>query len=106
MRVLFDEDLPIKLRHYLPEHDVVTVTWRGWKGIKNGKLLDLAEQEFDYFITFDQNLPYQQNLSKRKLGVIILVAENDQLHTLARLMPKVEAILNVTRPGEYVHVEE
>jgi hypothetical protein len=35
---------------------------RGWKGIKNGALLNLAAVEFDLFVTSDQNIRYQQNL--------------------------------------------
>jgi predicted nuclease of predicted toxin-antitoxin system len=54
MRILLDENLPRQLRDYLPGHEVMTVTWMKWKGIKNGKLLDLAEAEnFDIFITMD-----------------------------------------------------
>ncbi len=40
MRVLLDEDIPIRLRHYFQrEVDVETVEFRGWKGLKNGALL-------------------------------------------------------------------
>jgi predicted nuclease of predicted toxin-antitoxin system len=105
VRVLLDEDLPVNLRHYIQGHDVETVTWKGWKGIKNGKLLDLAEQEFDVFITFDQNLHFQQNISKRKLGIIVLVASNDQLHSLLPLMPSVEVALLTIAHGEWVYIE-
>jgi len=31
----------------------------GWKSIKNGELLSLAEPQFDLFITSDQGLAYQ-----------------------------------------------
>ena len=35
----------------------------GWGGITNGKLMALAQQSFDVFLTVDQNLEYQQNLT-------------------------------------------
>ena len=57
MRVLLDECVPRKLGRELTEHAVLTVTERGWSGIKNGKLLALAETEFEVFLTVDQNLP-------------------------------------------------
>ena len=62
MKVLLDECVPRKLKRELTEHEVLTVTEYGWSGIKNGKLLTLAEAEFDVFLTIDQNLKYQQNV--------------------------------------------
>lgn len=57
------------------------MTERGWSGIKNGKLLALAEAEFEVLLTVDQNLTYQQNLKSFKLGVLLLVARNNRLKT-------------------------
>jgi hypothetical protein len=68
MRVLLDECVPRKLRRELPGHEVLTVTERGWSGIKNGELLALAQAEFDVFLTIDQNLKYQQNLKAFNIG--------------------------------------
>jgi hypothetical protein len=44
----------------------------GWKSIKNGELLQLAEARFDLFLTSDQNLRYQQNLAGRRIAIIEL----------------------------------
>lgn len=42
-----------------------TLSERGWSEKSNGELLDLAEQEeYEVFVTIDQNLRYQQNLEK------------------------------------------
>ena len=49
-------------------------------GIKNGDLLQLAEGEFDLFITSDQNIRYQQNLTGRRIAILEL-STND-LHCL------------------------
>jgi len=35
----------------------------GWTELDNGALLKAAETDFDAFITTDQNLRYQQNLT-------------------------------------------
>jgi len=53
MRLLLDECVPARLRRALPSHDVSTVVVEGWSGVKNGKLLALAAQRFDAFITVD-----------------------------------------------------
>ena len=63
MRLLPDESVPAKLRRSLPNHAVRTVIEMGWSGVKNGKLLALAANEFNAFVTVDKNLQFQQNLS-------------------------------------------
>ena len=55
---------PAPLRRYLVEHEVVTAFERGWATLKNGELLQAAENEgFAVLVTTDTNLKYQQNLS-------------------------------------------
>ena len=44
----------------------------GWGQLKNGALLSEAESNFDVFITKDQNLKYQQNISGRNLAILVL----------------------------------
>ena len=90
--------------HELSEHEVFTVTKRGWSGIKNGKLLALAEAEFDVFLTVDQNLTYQQNLKSFNIGVVLLVARNNRLKTLLPLMPRVREALENIQAGDFIRV--
>ena len=49
-----------------------TVVGKGWAGITNGKLLTLAQAEFDVFVTVDRNLSFQQHLPKFDIAVILL----------------------------------
>jgi hypothetical protein len=63
---------PVPLRNYLGEHNVATAAEMGWSRLSNGQLLDAAEKQFDLLITTDQALRTQQNLSGRKLAVLIL----------------------------------
>ena len=73
MKILFDQGTPVPLRRYLGGHTVVTVFEQGWSTLANGKLLAVAEQAgFEVFITTDQNLKYQQQLSGRKLAILVL----------------------------------
>ena len=44
----------------------------GWSDLGNGDLLRAAEGRFDVFITTDQNLRYQQNLTARQLAILVL----------------------------------
>lgn len=79
MRVLIDECLPKKLKRELAGHDVITVQEKGWSSKKNGELLRLLDGEFDLFLTADQNLEYQQNLSYTTVAIIVLVAPNNRI---------------------------
>ncbi|MEX1114986.1 MAG: hypothetical protein WEB53_07035 [Akkermansiaceae bacterium] len=42
MRILLDENLDWRLRRFLPGHEVDSVAYIGWSGIKNGLLLRQA----------------------------------------------------------------
>ena len=64
MRVLLDENLDHALRGLLAPHEVLTVAYMGWSGLKNGELLRAAEQSgFDVLLTGDQTLHQEQNLA-------------------------------------------
>ncbi len=104
MNVLLDECIPRKLKHELKGHSVSTVTELGWSGKENGELLRLAEKKFDVFVTVDQNLSYQQNVSKFKIAVIMLMAKDNDIATLRPLLPKVRQTLNSLEAGRVFRV--
>jgi len=105
MRLLLDESVPAKLRRSLPSHAVRTVVELGWSGVKNGKLLALAANDFDAFITVDKNLPYQQNLKTLPVAILVLDAISNELSVLLPLLPELERQLAVLRPRTYVLVK-
>ena len=105
MRLLLDESLPSRLRRSLPGHSVKIVVEMGWGGVRNGKLLVLASQQFDAFLTADKNLPYQQNLAKLPLAVIVLSAHSNELPQLLPLIPLLEKTLATLQPCTYAKVE-
>ena len=72
MRVLLDECVPSPLAKQLQDVTVETTSGMGWASKKNGELIALAEKEFDIFITSDQNLVYQQNLTGRNIAILLL----------------------------------
>jgi hypothetical protein len=61
MKVLLDESLPRKLKYRFGDSfTVFDVKDMDWLGKKNGELLGLIiENQFDFFVTVDRNLPYQ-----------------------------------------------
>lgn len=61
MKLLFDEDLPSKLRYRLrPEHEAVSVQDIGWRGKKNGELLRPMETfGIEALLTGDKQMQHQ-----------------------------------------------
>ncbi|KHD08590.1 hypothetical protein PN36_33190 [Candidatus Thiomargarita nelsonii] len=90
MKLLLDECIDRRLARELKgEHVIKTVPQMGWATIKNGKLLALAETEFDVFITVDRNLSFQQNLPKFNIAVLVLHAGSNRLADLKPLVPQI-----------------
>jgi predicted nuclease of predicted toxin-antitoxin system len=105
MKILLDECLPVDFRLSFPTHDAQTVQWAGLKGEKNGELLRAAEAAgFDILLTVDQGIPYQQDLAKRKLAVIVIRARTNQLEDLLPLVEDVSRALDAIHPGQVIGV--
>ena len=104
MRILLDESLPRDLGLDLIGHETQTVQKRGWAGLKNGALLNVASAEFDALLTGDTNLEFQQNLATLQIAVIVLVAVNNRVETLRPLIPSVLDALKTIQPGQLVRV--
>ena len=105
MRILIDECLPKKLKRELADHTVFMVQEKGWSGMKNGELLRIAENEFDVWVTADQNIEYQQNLSRFNIAVVVLVAPNNRLETLLPIILKLRKALLSIRPHQVVYID-
>lgn len=104
MHVLLDESLPRQLAREIAGHEVRTVRQAGWTGKKNGELLLLASVQFDAFPTADQNLEFQQELSKYQLLILVLVAQSNRLVDLKPLVPKIQVALENVKSGHLVRI--
>lgn len=102
MRLLLDECIDRRLAKEFIGQKIQTVQQMGWAGTKNGKLLTLAEKEFDVFITVDRNLSFEQNLPKFNIAVVVLKAHSNRLADLRPLVPKILAILPNLVKGQAV----
>jgi predicted nuclease of predicted toxin-antitoxin system len=100
MRILFDQGTPVPLRRSLAAHPVETAWQRGWAQLSNGELLAAAEAEgFDLLVTTDQNLRYQQNLSARRIAILVLTVGN--WPALAPHAAHISLTIDSMQPGEY-----
>jgi hypothetical protein len=99
VKVLFDECIDRRLAKAFTGHWTRTVPQMGWAAVKNGRLLRLAEAEFDVFVTVDRNLAFQQHLPKFRIAVAVLRAPSNRLNDLKPLVPLLLAALPSLKPG-------
>jgi len=87
------------MRHLFSGHDCTSVQRRGWRGTKNGALLALAVNEFDLFITSDQNIRYQQNL----LGSSVAIWSFRRMIFAVSVQPAamIQSEIRAMKPGAY-----
>jgi hypothetical protein len=103
VRVLFDQGTPVPLRRHLRSHEVTTVYELSWTTLRNGDLISQAEAAgFDVLVTTDQNLKYQQNLSERRLAVVVLLSTS--WPKIQAKLSAVEVAVDGATPGSYTEV--
>jgi len=100
VKVLFDHNVPHKLRGSLSGHEVATADEMGWSLLENGELLRAAENAgFAVMVTCDKNLSYQQNLLGRELALVVLSTNN--WNVLKLNAPPVMAAVNAAMPSSF-----
>lgn len=105
MKLLVDECVDERLRLLFPGHDCQTARFANLSGLKNGRLLEAAETAgFDVLITVDQNIPDQQNLTGRKIALLILYARTNRLRDLSQLAPAAVSAIASIRPGDVARI--
>ena len=94
-KVLLDENLPVKFKYRLQDVcEIYTVTDKGWNSLENGDLIvSMQNDAFDYLITSDKNLQYQQNLSKYLISFIILNVTDNNYESILPMLEKIKQIL-------------
>ena len=76
-RILLDEGVSAGVRAYLTGFSVEVVPQIGWAGKTNGELIAAAEEAgFDIMVTADQNIRYQQNLTNRRISLVVLTVNH------------------------------
>lgn len=103
-RVLFDENMPRRLRRELPGCTVRTVQDEGWAGLENGTLLRRAEAEFDIFVTADRRMEFQQALSDYVIGIIVIITPRLWYRVLVTIAPALRDAVETTQSGQVVHI--
>ncbi len=65
-----------------------------WNALENGDLIDAMQKDgFDYLITSDKNLQYQQNIGAYPVCFIVLNIQDNNYETILPLIEKIKNIL-------------
>jgi hypothetical protein len=103
MKILLDECVPVQIRDALPGHEIHSATDPQWRGLSNGELLRLAEQqEFQLIVVADKNMRYQQNLANRKIAILELWTNHRP--TLEQYFQYISAAVERLLPGQYLEL--
>jgi len=105
LKILLDHNLDRRLKNHLTDYETATTQEQNWADVLNGELLALAEENgFDVLLTADTNIKSQQNLSNRRISILVLRAFNNRLVTHAEMVEDVHEALSKIQSGEIVEV--
>lgn len=105
MKLLLDECVPRRLKRDFGGHEISTIEEAGFKGLRNGKLIQSASGIFEIIITVDKNIQHQQNIEKLPVAVVILSAKSNRYESLSPLIPKALEVLKVIKIGEIILID-
>ncbi len=104
MLVLFDNNVPRGLARALIGHSVIEARARGWHLLKNGELLNAAEDaKFDVMVTSDKSIKHQQNLTNRTIALVVL--SQGRWRLVRPMLAEIATVVNAATPGSYAEVE-
>ncbi|HLK04605.1 MAG TPA: DUF5615 family PIN-like protein [Candidatus Acidoferrum sp.] len=108
MKLLLDECLPRKLKFDFEKrgHSCQTVRDAGFGSKENGELLDAADGLYDVLITIDKNIRHQQNLTGRRISILVLRAKSNDIDDLRPQIAPALLALEKIEPGQIVEVRE
>jgi hypothetical protein len=103
--ILFDHGTPKGLIQALPGHTVHTAQAKDWDALSNGAFLKAAgEAGFDVLLTTDRRIRHQQNLTGRRIALVVLTAST-KWSGLLQHGERFAAAVAAATPGSYTEVE-
>ena len=104
MKILLDECVPVQVGKALQGHQVRSATDPEWRGLSNGELLRLAEQQgFSLLVVADKNMRHQERLSGRRVAVLELWTNHRP--TLERHFGYIAEAVDRATPGQYLQLK-
>lgn len=102
MKILLDHNLDRRLKNHLADFECSTTQEMGWASALNGELITLAENDgFEVMLTADSNIKTQQNLTGRRISILVFRAFNNRLATHVEMLETVRVELGRIGRGEW-----
>lgn len=102
MKILIDEQLNRRMKTVLADFDVYLTKDLGWSGLQNGELREqLNDNCFQFLITADKNMPFQQNFKQINFKIILLDITDLVWVNEQQFVPKIITLLE--NPPETLH---
>jgi len=99
VKVLFDACIPRPLRTHLSEFEVVTARERGWEQLSNGRLLTVAQVDFDVLLTVDRGMRYQQPTHRFDIGVVTVRVRGNHVRYFLPVLDEIRKAIQESKPG-------
>jgi hypothetical protein len=101
-----DEVVPIDFTTLFRNEDVHVAGFpEEWKSVPDGGIIRVAiAADYDWLITCDKQMPYQQNLSGKSLAVTVL--PTPQILKLEQIRPALLDALRKPTPGCFVILDD
>ncbi|HLG40345.1 MAG TPA: DUF5615 family PIN-like protein [Chitinophagaceae bacterium] len=96
MKLLLDENLPVKLKYRFLDQglETYTVADKKWNARQNGELLEiLIDEGLTHLITFDSSISFQQNFLRYPVPVVIIIAPSNSYATIMEVFPDLPVYL-------------
>ena len=104
MKILFDNGTPKPIARCLTGHEITYARSIGWQELENGELIAKAEEAgYEVLVSTDKNIRYQQNLSNRKIALVIL--GNSQWPVVRLHLDRIAAAVDACTPGSFAEVD-
>jgi predicted nuclease of predicted toxin-antitoxin system len=98
LKILFDHNAPAYLLKLVP--GATTAHLLGWVDLSNGRLLEKAESDgFEVLVTLDRGFQSQQNLTQRRIGIVILATRDQSRVALQEVGARLAGQLDGIEPG-------
>lgn len=96
--------MPIRLR--IAGAEVVPAYQLGWHELRNGQLLDAADNaDFDAIVTADKSIQFQQSMAGRRVRLVVLKAVTNRLTVLQEMVDGLAEKVNAAEPGAIIVIE-
>ena len=102
IRAIVDEAVPADFTALFEDSEITIAAFPNeWRSSSDGEIVGLSiAAGYDWLITCDKQMPYQQNLSGKSLAVLVL--PTPQIPKLEQICPALIEALRTPAPGNFV----